>query len=157
AYQSKLQRKNQVESEHKRIQHLLVHEEAQLSLSMKAIDESREQIAGLFQDLNKRADGPEELRQMVQKHADPQAPFLTFIQSYHTVYHSWVEDTQRLELLVNELWDEVKTVSGKIQRQLAWTQTTLRQQNQSLSKLCSERDTLETTLQQGPSELLTER
>ncbi len=156
-YQATVQQKDRLEVERQQVQDALKHEEAQVPVAIKAIDDHASQLAATFQDLSRCADIPKELRQIAQQNSSFQAKSQTFVQDYRTVCEHWIKDTQRLERLVDELWGALKIAEEKIQAQLVQIHTDLEQQQQRLSRLRTERDKYAASLQQGTANLLDER
>ncbi len=157
AYRSALEKKNQLEGERKQVQQLLADEEAQLHQTLKMIEEQSEELAALFQNLSRRADLPENLRRIAQKYVRDRASFLPFLQDDDQLYKAWMNDTQNLRTLIDELWQDLTTATEKIQAHLTQTRVTLEQQRQALDESRIRQETLKQTLGRSSLELLSQR
>lgn len=155
AHEATRNHKNRQEAKQQQVQQLIKEEEAQLALVLQNRAEYAQQRADLLRDVSKRADIPSELRLIAQKNAATVSAAL--IQEYQTTYQRWISDTQRLQELVDELWDAVKAASAKAQEQLTHAQNVLEQQQMHLKSLRAELQILEKTIQQRQSNLLSER
>jgi serine/threonine protein kinase/RecA/RadA recombinase len=154
-YEALCRDKEQCKAEYRQAQHDSENEEAQVSRVKKTIDDHTRQLADTLRDLSRCADIPEELRQIAQQYARSQAT--TLAQDYRTVYQRWISNTEHLEILVEELWGEIKAAHEKVQKQLVPLRMTIGRQKQQLNKLRPEAETLAATLQQNLSDLKTER
>jgi hypothetical protein len=152
-----LQEHDQLVAEHKRLQNLLANETARLSTMQNTMRELTEKLATQFQDLHKRAELPEALRQLAQSYAQPRASFLKFRQEHYAAYQRWVEDTRAMETGVAGLWQMITTAAERVEQQLISTQATLEPHKKTMSQLSEKRDQFTMQLQQGQADLDTQR
>ncbi|QBD82815.1 hypothetical protein EPA93_45380 [Ktedonosporobacter rubrisoli] len=156
-YTATLQKHDQLVVEHKQMQDLLANEIAQLPAMHNTMRDLMEKLATQFQDLHKRAELPEALRQIAQSYARPHASFLKFRQEHYAAYQRWVEDTRAMETGVARLWQMITAAAERVEKQLASIQAALEPHKQAMSQLSVKRDQLTMRLQQGQADLDTQR
>ena len=152
-----LNEKVQLETARQRILERSEEESVRLAEAMTAYDTYVQRLPGIFQELSKCEDIPEELRKVAQQNANPTTGTQPFLETYRMVSRHWVDDIHRLEMLVNELWGELQAANEKVQQRLVQLQATLEEQKHKLDELQSEWETLEASLQHDPTDLLAER